>query len=341
MSNRSRVATRPGTLTPLETGPDAIARKEDVELALVGATEDIRFRVAKAVRGILAQASNSAFSKTDQSEGPTSIKTLADVLRNAATLVDSLHDLARAEVLLSHDVGSVVSDVSDMIEACRDFEALRHVNSDVIKKLADSMDAAAQTVEKSEEVLDLVTQLSSIELGVNNLGISREEFAVLSGTQPLPANKKDRAEVDSVLTQLGVKPSEVARVKQMGKDISPPSTAHEPLPQQSYSARRMAETAPYAQPLDVKVPLTDLSNEARAKQLAEAEAAIQALDAMRLESAARSSSSFTFESSVKRLHPELAEQLIPVELTKKWEEAGTASAKEVESELETPPADKE
>lgn len=283
MPNRSRASSH--NVASFPDSPkekDILQRREDIELALVGATEDVRFRVAKAVRSLLSRASNSALSKSDLAPGPVSIKLLADVLRNAATLVDSIHDLSKAEVLLSADVGSVVSDVADMVEACRDFSALRHVSSGVIKKLADSMDAAAQTVEKSEEVLDLVGQLSSIELGVNNLGISREEFAILSGTKPAPLDP-NRPTGDAVLSTLGVKPEELARVKQMARDMDPPVvTPTSP----TYTEKRLTETAPYVKPIEVKLSPYDMTNEARAKQLAESEAAIQALDAKRLGNAA-------------------------------------------------------
>lgn len=156
-------------------------RIKKIETTLVSRSEDARFRVAKAIRGLLGQGTRGAISPEERESGAKSIKLLADALRTVAALVDSLHELSRADIYLSRDIEEIATDIGDLVTVCTDFEALQHVGEPAVISLTKGLDAAAEVVEKSEDVLTLLSQLTDIELGVNNLGISRSEFQRLSG----------------------------------------------------------------------------------------------------------------------------------------------------------------
>jgi len=168
--------------TPLPQRDDPAKRSEALSETISKCADDVRFRVAKTVRGLLQEGNRGSISPEECSEGAKSIKVLAETLRNAAALVDNLHELARVDVALSRDIAEIAADIADLVHACRDFEALRLVPAQSIGNLAKRLDEAAQVVEKSEEVLSLVQALAGIEVGVNNVGLTRESFKKLSGS---------------------------------------------------------------------------------------------------------------------------------------------------------------
>jgi hypothetical protein len=160
------------------TLPERIKFVDDM---IVNRSNDARFRIARAVRNLLGQAKQATLSPAEIKSSAQAIGPLSEVLRNAGALLSSLHEVAQSEVWLSKDVVDVVRDLTTLLGACGDTEALRRVESNTITDVVKSLDTAAQCVEKSREVMDLVTDLATIELGVNNLGISRSDFNTLAG----------------------------------------------------------------------------------------------------------------------------------------------------------------
>lgn len=197
--------------------PTVAERKEDISLTLTSATEDVRYRVANAVRSLMAFSAKAAIPNGDAVDAPKSVKILAEVLRNAATLVDSIHELAKTDVRLIAGTSAIVGDVIDLVEACRDVEALEHVEENLVVRACRGLDSAAQVVEKSEEVLDLVKQLGSVELGVNNLGITKDEFRRLAGEGPKAVDSFNPIKTTvNPLEQFGVTLGEIALMKVTG-----------------------------------------------------------------------------------------------------------------------------
>lgn len=315
--------------------PLPFERKDDLALALISASNDIRFRVAKAVRALMVASSKSAITREDRAGAPKSIKNLAEVLRNTAALVDSIHELARGDSFISSDIGTIVDDVVDLVDACKDFEALRYVDPANVVRVSRSLDNAAQVVEKSEEMLDLVSQLDSVELGVNNLGISRDEFRRLAGEAPPAETTFDAVPPKTKpLESLGVSDIQAAEMKVLAisgepirSDLRPADLlgrsggpALSALPRPEYLPRPTSdefETLPYEQ--------------ARQARLEAAQKRIEVLDAKRLGDATYQSETELSATGVFDLKD--GGSSIPVEMTTAFREAGET----IELE-EAPPA---
>src|SRR4051812_29197950 len=68
-------------------------RKEEIDISLTRASNDIRYRVAKAIRSLLGAGNKAALLPEDFQKGPSAIKPVADAMRHAAALIDSLHEI--------------------------------------------------------------------------------------------------------------------------------------------------------------------------------------------------------------------------------------------------------
>lgn len=170
-----------GNTVEPEPEEESVARRTaQLESLLVEMSTQVRQTITQAVRALLGQAKSAGLTSEEIKTGAVSVKLLADVLRNSAVLIGSIHELARSEIQLSTGVPSVVQAVAGAVASLKDLEALSHVKDLTVYEVVTHLDKAAQVVEKSEEVLDLVSALSNLEIGVGNMPLSREDFVRLT-----------------------------------------------------------------------------------------------------------------------------------------------------------------
>lgn len=154
---------------------------EALRKILSDATRTIRVQVANGVKEVLQGAAGGTISKAKRVEVSKSIKQTADVIRNAAVLIDSLHELATSKVVISMELLTIVNDVEQLVSACTDLNSLAAVDDNTVRDIIVQLDKSSETLEKSEEVLDLLDSIAQVEVGIRNTGLDVGDFVRLAG----------------------------------------------------------------------------------------------------------------------------------------------------------------
>jgi hypothetical protein len=182
-----------GTVPVKPLDPEFIKRVVSVKETFNTALDDVRFRIGGLTRQLLAQGKHLTMSTSEYTEAAQSIEALALTLEAASSLLESTSKVANAEVWISKDVEKIVKSLAALVHAATDLNAYRELSADKVQSTTQLVRDCAGVLRKGSDVLKLVREVTGIELGVNNLGVSTLEFKKLAGvsgvveTGPAPA----------------------------------------------------------------------------------------------------------------------------------------------------------
>jgi hypothetical protein len=158
-----------------------IERVTNTQNTFTTALADIRYRIGGLTRQLLAQGKHMTMNQAEYKAATASIDALSQTFVAACAMVENLHKVACSDVWVSQDVEKVAKDLAALVHAATDLDAFRQLPDSMVPKTAKVMGDCANVLRKGSEVLGLVREVSGIELGVNNLGMTAEEFKRLAG----------------------------------------------------------------------------------------------------------------------------------------------------------------
>lgn len=148
------------------------------------ATADIRFRIGHVTRQLLAQGKHLTMNAAEHCAVETSIKAMADAFDAVATALEKLRVVSQSEVWVNKDVTKVAQNLAALVHAVSDLDAVRELSGDKMESTQSVLSRCATVLRRGCDVLELVREVTGIELGVNNLGMSADEFKRLAGVKP-------------------------------------------------------------------------------------------------------------------------------------------------------------
>lgn len=203
-----------------ETGSSkSEAQTNAVQSAFTKGLSDIRFRITGLTRQLLAQGKHMTMTAQEYAETTKSIEALAQALTTAGSLIENLQAVAQSEVWISRDVEKIAQDLATIIHAASNLDAFQQLPNEMSQKTTfkttQALTACANVLRKSVDVLGLVRDISGIELGIGNLGLSADEFKHLAKDNTLEGRFE------------GPRPEDLPGFQQDRQGLPPPMTAEE------------------------------------------------------------------------------------------------------------------